>query len=50
MTNVSDNLATSYRFADLTLDVLRRTFARNEQLIELEALDFDLLRGPARVP
>ena len=44
MTNVSDSLATSYRFADLTLDVLRRTVARGGQPIELKALDFDLLR------
>src|SRR5262245_55443823 len=44
MTTVSDNLATSYRFADLTLDVLRRSVARGGQPIELKALDFDLLR------
>src|SRR5262245_39113260 len=44
MTTVSDNLATSYRFADLTLDVLRRSVARGGHLIELKALDFDLLR------
>jgi TolB-like protein/DNA-binding winged helix-turn-helix (wHTH) protein/Tfp pilus assembly protein PilF len=44
MTNVSDNLATNYRFADLTLDMLRRSVARGGQPIELKALDFDLLR------
>jgi len=44
MTNVSDNSPTSYRFADLTLDVARRSVARGGQLIELKALDFDLLR------
>ncbi|HVJ23230.1 MAG TPA: winged helix-turn-helix domain-containing protein, partial [Burkholderiales bacterium] len=44
MTHVSNNLATSYRFADLTLDVARRSVARGGQPIELKALDFDLLR------
>src|SRR6187551_1965614 len=44
MTNVSDNSPTSYRFADLTLDVARRSVARGGQPIELKALDFDLLR------
>src|SRR6188474_3681213 len=44
MTNDSNNSPTSYRFADLTLDVARRTVARRGQPIELKALDFDLLR------
>src|SRR6188474_3054993 len=44
MTNDSNNSPTSYRFADLTLDVARRSVARGGQPIELKALDFDLLR------
>src|SRR6188474_2644394 len=44
MTNDSNNSPTSYRFADLTLDVTRRSVARGGQPIELKALDFDLLR------
>ena len=38
MTNVSDSSPTSYRFADLTLDVARRNVARGGELIELKAL------------
>ena len=33
-----------YRFADLTLDVARRSVTRQRTPIELKALDFDLLR------
>ena len=36
--------STSYRFADLALDVARRRVTRDGQPIELKALDFDLLR------
>ena len=34
----------NYRFADLTLDVARRSVTRHGDAIELKALDFDLLR------
>jgi hypothetical protein len=34
----------NYRFADLTLDVTRRSVTRQGRAIELKALDFDLLR------
>jgi TolB-like protein/DNA-binding winged helix-turn-helix (wHTH) protein len=37
-------LPSNYRFADLTLDVARRCVTRHSALIELKALDFDLLR------
>ena len=45
MTTVTtDNSTSKYRFADLTLDVARRSVMRHGQPIELKALDFDLLR------
>src|SRR5688572_33258084 len=44
MTSPADDLASNYRFADLTLDVARRCVTRQGQTIELKALDFDLLR------
>ncbi len=44
MTGPADALPTLYRFADLTLDVARRSVMRAGQPIELKALDFDLLR------
>ena len=44
MTTPVDNLPVNYRFADLTLDVARRSVTRQGQTIELKALDFDLLR------
>jgi TolB-like protein/DNA-binding winged helix-turn-helix (wHTH) protein len=40
----ADGLPSNYRFADLTLDVARRCVTRQDQPIELKALDFDLLR------
>jgi TolB-like protein/DNA-binding winged helix-turn-helix (wHTH) protein len=39
-----DGPLTRYRFADLTLDVARRSVTCQAQPIELKALDFDLLR------
>jgi len=44
MTTPADGNPPNYRFADLTLDVARRSVTRNGQPIELKALDFDLLR------
>jgi DNA-binding winged helix-turn-helix (wHTH) protein/TolB-like protein len=44
MTTPTHGLPTSYRFADLTLDIARRSLTRHGQPIELKALDFDLLR------
>jgi TolB-like protein/DNA-binding winged helix-turn-helix (wHTH) protein len=44
MTPPADGLPSNYRFADLTLDVVRRCVTRQGQTIELKALDFDLLR------
>src|SRR5262245_3795113 len=44
MTPAADGLPSTYRFADLTLDVARRCVLRQGQPIELKALDFDLLR------
>lgn len=40
----ADGLRSNHRFADLTLDVARRSVTRQGQPIELKALDFDLLR------
>ena len=45
MTIPGDALPPShYRFADVTLDVARRSVTRDGQAIELKSLDFDLLR------
>ena len=44
MTTPADGNPSNYRFADLTLDVARRSVTRGDQPIELKALDFDLLR------
>ena len=44
MTSQADGLPSNYRFADLTLDVARRSVTRQGQAIELKTLDFDLLR------
>lgn len=44
MTPPTDGPLTRYRFADLTLDVARRSVTRQGQPIALKALDFDLLR------
>jgi TolB-like protein/DNA-binding winged helix-turn-helix (wHTH) protein len=44
MTGLGESAPTNYRFADLTLDVSRRSLTRNGEPIELKALDFDLLR------
>src|SRR5262245_52233620 len=43
MTSPAD-VPPGYRFADLTLDVARRSVTRHGDAIELKALDFDLLR------
>ena len=44
MTTPADSLPSNYRFADLTLDVARRSVSRQGEPVELKALDFDLLR------
>jgi TolB-like protein/DNA-binding winged helix-turn-helix (wHTH) protein/tetratricopeptide (TPR) repeat protein len=44
MTTPADDLPSVYRFADLTLDPVRRRVTRQNQPIELKSLDFDLLR------
>ena len=44
MTKPADIPPSSYRFADLSLDVPRRSVTRRGQPIELKSLDFDLLR------
>jgi DNA-binding response OmpR family regulator len=44
MTPPVDGLPSNYRFADLTVDVARRSVTRHGDAIELKALDFDLLR------
>jgi TolB-like protein/DNA-binding winged helix-turn-helix (wHTH) protein/Tfp pilus assembly protein PilF len=44
MTKPADIPPSSYRFADLALDVARRSVTRRGQPIELKSLDFDLLR------
>src|SRR5687768_9428311 len=44
MTTPADAPPSVFRFADLTLDAARRRVARAGQVIELKALDFDLLR------
>jgi DNA-binding winged helix-turn-helix (wHTH) protein/TolB-like protein len=44
MSTPANDPPSGYRFADLTLDVARRSVARHGEPIELKALDFDLLR------
>ena len=44
MTPPVDGVPSNYRFADLTLDVARRSVTRQGEAIELKTLDFDLLR------
>jgi TolB-like protein/DNA-binding winged helix-turn-helix (wHTH) protein/Tfp pilus assembly protein PilF len=44
MPTAETGLPSTYRFADLTLDVARRSVMRRGELIELKTLDFDLLR------
>jgi TolB-like protein/DNA-binding winged helix-turn-helix (wHTH) protein len=44
MSTPANDPPSGYRFADLTLDIARRSVARHGEPIELKALDFDLLR------